>query len=450
VSRFFKLEGAEIAVIGSGLMGSSAAYYLSKMGAKVILINSGQTGGSAGFSRIIRQTAYENADFFPKKVIESNLEWQKIAQENSSILQPRKCLIIGNNPSYINPAITAAVTSKVDHKTLNSADLQKLYPFLNAKILGGIEEASMHENGEGAAILNPALAIKTMHQLILQQGGEIISNMKVEDITENLYCTTIRASDGRKAIFDRVIVAANAWTPKLLPGNNIIQNALTPKIAKLFYFEIAEENRDKFENFPTMIFKIQGGDEFAKNHPKFVQENLALNFTKSKTSEGLYLMTEEQDGKLLLKVGHTQPDPKFKESVDDMLAKATVSNDEKKFVESFVKEFLPGVAKNLKSQQVSMSQVAPLTCIADNMPIISPIAPHSRIIASVICCTGIGAKIALECGNIAALHAIDRQDLIDPKIRAAFSIERESLRLPANSVGNSEASRLVPNQTKEK
>ena len=192
-----------IAIIGCGLSGTAAAYYLTKMGARVLLIGNNKSGGSVGFSRIIRQTAYENADIFPQMVVNSNLGWQEICRQSSNseepILQPRNSLIIGNNSAYITPAIAAAQASQVDHQVLDSTNLQKLYPFLNAKSFRGINEMPLNEKGEGAAILNPARAIEAMQKLILQNGGEIIS-ANIAEITEHLDYLEIRASDGRKII----------------------------------------------------------------------------------------------------------------------------------------------------------------------------------------------------------------------------------------------------------
>ncbi|MDX2082482.1 MAG: FAD-dependent oxidoreductase [Rickettsiales bacterium] len=430
-----------IIVIGSGLLGSWTAYFLSAFGAKVTLIDrknsdfvtSNFATGSIGFSRIIRQTAYES-DLFPKMVVRSNQALLKISNLNSEekILKPTNCLIFGDSP-YIDKAIAAAKASQVDHEVYDQNSLKSLYPFLNSQGLRGVHEMPLQNDGRGAAILNPAVAITKLRQLIQENGANLI-DAEVSEIKEDENGVTIKTAQNSEIIADKVVVAANVWTAKLLPKNAIIENALTPKIAKLFYFEIKSQSRNKFENFPTIICKIEGGARLAKSHPQFVSQYPHL--LDEKSFEGFYAMIERQADKLFLKVGHAQPDAKFKADPDLMLTNATIGEAEENFIAAFLKEFFPGIVADieiLKSHRADFTQAAPLLQIADNLPIISPLAQNSKIIVGLICCSGIGAKIAAECARIVAHHALNLEKEIDPKLTNAFSIDRDSL-LPNSQI----------------
>ncbi|XP_066950071.1 peroxisomal sarcosine oxidase-like isoform X2 [Macrobrachium rosenbergii] len=74
----------EVAVIGAGVMGSSAAHYLAKEGRRTILIDQfplpHTRGSSGGHSRITRQANYGSPALTPI-MLDSNKEWHRIAEQ---------------------------------------------------------------------------------------------------------------------------------------------------------------------------------------------------------------------------------------------------------------------------------------------------------------------------------------------------------------------------------
>jgi hypothetical protein len=93
---------------------------------------------------------------------------------------------------------------------------------------------------------------------------------RVVGVEEHPDFVEITCESGR-AIKTKVLVSAiSGWNKKLFPGNEMLQKTI-PKINRVFFFQVPEENLIELEKLPTGIIKAEGGmEEFLKSHPDFV------------------------------------------------------------------------------------------------------------------------------------------------------------------------------------
>lgn len=421
-----------IVIIGGGLMGAAAAYRLSLIvqaecaNVHITLLERGEkdfsTGSSAGETRITRKTSFENSDVIPEMTM-----WSNSVLYQLGAIEPSQTVILGNNPRYINQAITAAVNSQVIHTPLAQAALS--IPYIHTKGLDGIIEAQMDEDGNGSGIINPRVAIRQMLQKAEQSGVALKFQTIVDSIVEN--------SDGRIDVHlksgetiraDKVIAAASVWNDNLVGAPTPASLYTKAKVLKVFWFKFREETNLK--EFPNFIFKIKGGMEFAAMHPGFANKYPGYDFTDPSTEEGFYMLKEVLSDGTYLKLGHYQPAPRLKEDADVIFGRESITKDHETLVAGFVREFLPGLAPQLLDVydgSASMTKTYLESFANDAMPVIGPRLSRSNVVV-MTGFSGIGAKFAVAAGFYAAFYALNRPNMIPERARLLFAPDRKTLR----------------------
>ncbi|MCW6661550.1 FAD-binding oxidoreductase [Aerococcaceae bacterium NML201209] len=209
-----------IAIIGGGIVGSTAAYYLSRAGYCVTLFDEGTgqaTKASAGiicpwFTLRRNKPWYflvsNGAEFYRKMMAdltEDGLDTQDIFQEDGALIIRKNIASLerdleqGALKRETAPAIQAI-------KTVPSNQLKEYFPLLETEY-----DATFVQGG---ARLDGAALINTLHQAIEQFGGDIVRDraqlIRQEDAI--LVQTNANAPEG----FDRILLATGAWLPELL------------------------------------------------------------------------------------------------------------------------------------------------------------------------------------------------------------------------------------------
>ena len=229
-------------------------------------------------------------------------------------------------------------------------------------------------------------------------------------------------------IADKVISAAGVWNDPLIGAASPGSLYTRPKVLKVFWFKLSKQANPT--DFPNLIFKIKGGREFASLHPEFATKHHAYDFLNPSTEEGIYMLQENLADGTYLKFGHIQPLPKVKEDPDAIIARDTIDLEHEAFICSFVKEFMPDVARclpDIVKGRATFTKTYLEGFSNDFLPIIGPRYAHSNVVV-MTGFSGIGAKFAVASGRYAALYALNKADLIPQKIRSLFDPARKQLR----------------------
>lgn len=210
----------KIAVIGGGIVGATASYYLAKAGHSVSVFDSGTGQATAAAAGIIcpwlsrrrnkkwYRLVSEGAAFYDKLLAD-------LASDGLKTDAYARCgaLILGQSAKYIQEVHDRALERREQAPLigsvaiLNGAELQKAFPSLTNA------EQALYVGG-GARVDGRELT-KTLLQAATRFGGSIHKGT-VSLARDNDGTLSVLTPDGGPQKFDAVILAAGAWLPQLL------------------------------------------------------------------------------------------------------------------------------------------------------------------------------------------------------------------------------------------
>lgn len=206
-----------VAIIGGGIVGSTAAFYLAKNNISVTLFDTGigqATKAAAGiicpwFTLRRNRPWYflvsNGAEFYRQLI--SDLE--ELGYNTQPIFQEQGTLIIRKNEKSLQRDLLQAEEKQLNSpsiqevKTIRHNDYAQLFPLLNTSY-----DASWIKGGarvDGEALIN------TLQHAFVQLGGKIIR--EEAHLSPN---QTIHSSSFSSTSFDRILLASGAWLPQLL------------------------------------------------------------------------------------------------------------------------------------------------------------------------------------------------------------------------------------------
>ncbi|HEY6977893.1 MAG TPA: N-methyl-L-tryptophan oxidase [Chitinophagaceae bacterium] len=242
----------DVAIIGAGAMGSSAAYHLSKTGKKILVLDRftppHNLGSSHGQSRIIREAYFESLVYVPLVQEAYELWYQLEKESNKKLLLKTGGLMLGTPDSkVVQGALLSAQTYDLPYECLTGKEIKKRFPGFNPTG----DTVGIYE--QNAGILFPEECIKTNLQLAKKSNVTFCYNEIVTGITHNNSEVEITSNKG-KYTADKLIVSAGAWLDELFPG---LQLPLVVTRQVLFWFKYRNEDSKKFlpENFPVYIWQ---------------------------------------------------------------------------------------------------------------------------------------------------------------------------------------------------
>ncbi len=209
----------KIAVIGGGIVGATASYYLARAGHSVSVFDNGNGQATAAAAGIIcpwlsrrrnkkwYRLVSEGAAFYDKLLAD-------LASDGLKTDAYARCgaLILGQSADYIQEVHDRALERRKQAPLigtlaiLNGAELQKSFPSLSNA------EQALYVGG-GARVDGRELT-KTLLQATTRFGGSIHKGT-VSIAKENDGTLSVLTPEGQQQ-FDAVILAAGAWLPQLL------------------------------------------------------------------------------------------------------------------------------------------------------------------------------------------------------------------------------------------
>lgn len=243
-----------VVIIGVGGVGAMAAWRLSKAGHEVIALDQffpdHDRGSSYGDSRIIRHvysdslyTCLMRDAYALWGELQSNMQGEDIFRKLGGIFVGSK-----DHPA-IRDAEQALSSNGAEYELLDSTEIQNRYPAFRM----WKDEAAIFDPGMG--YVRASKAVLAALELARLAGSQIIYNTTVTKIKKLIASRQIHitTSEGIEYVADRVILAAGAWTSRLLDQFTI---RLPLKVTRQPYLHLKPDTRNeefKAGRFPVWI-----------------------------------------------------------------------------------------------------------------------------------------------------------------------------------------------------
>ena len=240
------MERFDTIVIGGGVAGASAAYRLAAQGSTLLLEQFAflhERGSSHGGSRIFRH-AYEDVRYV-HLARAADTRWRALeARSGERLLLRTGGLDLGTlGAGELDPIEAALAEAGSAVERLSAADVRRRYP---AFALGDDREALFSPD---AGILAATRAVTTLLRCAAGEGAVLREHTPVRDVQLFDDHVELTTSSGRVAA-DRLVVAAGAWTDRLLTDLGV---PLRVEQQQVLYLRVREPRLHAPERMPVFI-----------------------------------------------------------------------------------------------------------------------------------------------------------------------------------------------------
>ncbi|MDJ0957494.1 MAG: FAD-binding oxidoreductase [Arenicellales bacterium] len=205
---------AQVVVIGGGIVGCAAAYYLAKRGIAVNLYEKGTIAGEQSSRNwgFVRQQGRDPAEL--PLMMASNKIWQGLEKELNTDLKWKQGgnLRITEDESQL-PSYRAWLEIAQDHglhtKLLGAKETKQLLPGLSTSVVG-----ALYTESDGQA--DPSRVAHAFATSAGKLGADVISRCAVLGVQTSAGTLSSVATEQGEVICDAVICAAGAWSSRLM------------------------------------------------------------------------------------------------------------------------------------------------------------------------------------------------------------------------------------------
>lgn len=238
----YRLSGeVEVAVIGTGLMGSATAWELARRGHEVISLEQFQlghkNGSSHGSARIFRR-AYEDP-FYVRLTGRAMALWRELEEDSGERLLSLVGAVDHGSSTRVHRVAKSLAAEGVEHHLLTPAEAGERWPGLRFAdtVLFHPDAGTVDADAAVAAFLDRA-----RHRGVNIQAETTVRRVTVAD--DRARIETCRGT----LTADRVVIAAGSWAPDLL-GGLVPLPPLTVTQQNVFHFA----RRDPTVDWPVTI-----------------------------------------------------------------------------------------------------------------------------------------------------------------------------------------------------
>lgn len=204
---------SDVIVVGGGIMGSSAAFFLRQRKRSVTLIERGLVGQQASgvnFGNVRRQGRFLAQVPLANRAREIWGRLPELVGEDCEFL-PAGHMRVCYRPEIVGQFESYAVSARalgLELELLSPALLRERFPYLGPEILAG--SYSPTDGHANPRLLSPAFARAARRMgALVEENTEVLSIEKVGNDFE------VEASTGKRYRAPQVLVAAGAWAGKL-------------------------------------------------------------------------------------------------------------------------------------------------------------------------------------------------------------------------------------------
>lgn len=207
---------ADIAIIGGGLMGCSAAFFLAQRGLSVVLLETDKVGRQASGTNFGNVRRQGRPIFQLPLANRASRIWRQANEllgADVEYLQSghiRVCF--RDRPENIGAMEDYAAKAReegLDLELLSGNMLRERFPFLGAEVLAGSYSAM-----DGHA--NPRLAAPAFARAAARLGAQVIEDTKIVHAAKLGEDFVLEAADGRRFRAPTLLVTAGAWAGKIV------------------------------------------------------------------------------------------------------------------------------------------------------------------------------------------------------------------------------------------
>ena len=204
-------EAVDVVVIGAGIVGVAAAYFLADRGVKVVVCEKGRVAGEQSCRNWgwVRQQGRDWAEL--PIMMESNRIWRELAAktgERDLAFTASGCVRLAENESQMTACESwhgLAKQHQLDTRLLSAAEASALVPDIDGRWIGGMVTAS-----DGRA--EPFVAVPALARAAGRLGASVIEECAVRTVeTENGRVSGAVTEKGRVKC-ERVLLAGGAWS----------------------------------------------------------------------------------------------------------------------------------------------------------------------------------------------------------------------------------------------
>ena len=203
-----------VVIIGGGIVGCAAAYYLAKRGVAVTLFEKGVIAGEQSSRNwgFVRQQGRDPAEL--PMMMESNILWRDLEKELDADIGWRQDgnLRVMTEESQIGPYeawMAFARDHRLDTEMLDARDTKRLLPGLATPVLG-----ALYTKSDGQA--DPARVASAFAHAAGRLGAHIISKCAVNSIESVDGKVTGVITEQGTTRCEAVVCAAGAWSSRVV------------------------------------------------------------------------------------------------------------------------------------------------------------------------------------------------------------------------------------------
>lgn len=221
-------QQADVAIIGGGLMGCSAAFFLAQRGLSVLLLETDKVGRQASgtnFGNVRRQGRPIHQLPLANRASRIWRNAPELLGADVEYLQSghiRVCF--RDRPENVGAMEDYAARAReqgLDLELLSGNMLRERFPFLGPEVLAGSYSAH-----DGHA--NPRLAAPAFARAAMKLGARVVEDTRIAHAAKVGEDFVLEASDGRRFRAPSLLVTAGAWAGKIVAqfGETV---SLTPR-----------------------------------------------------------------------------------------------------------------------------------------------------------------------------------------------------------------------------
>ncbi len=257
------MTSADIIIIGGGIAGMSAAYFLAQKGKKVIVL---EREDQPGYHSTGRSAALYSETYGPKIIRKMSTASRSFfltppdGFTDHPILSPRGIMIVGlpGEESALQELLTEGRANGADVQALTPEQIHELIPIIDTKqfIGGALEPAAMD------------IDVHALHWGFIRQfkqmKGNILTRADVSKIEKSDTGWTITTGRNEQFTAPVIVNAAGAWADEIARAADVPPLGLTPKRRTAVMVDLpADVKADKWHMVSTieegLYFKPDAG-----------------------------------------------------------------------------------------------------------------------------------------------------------------------------------------------
>jgi sarcosine oxidase len=350
-------------------MGALAAWQLAARGVAVIGVDrfspGHALGSSHGDTRIFRTAYFESPEYVPL-LQRAKVVWRRLEEESGAdLLTLTGGLSIGPlHGELVEGVLASARQNGLSHRVFDPSDMKGIYPQHRL----AADEIAVFEDDAG--FLRPERSVAVAAARAQALGAQVMTETEVTAIAPSGSGVVIETSRGRMTA-DHVIVAAGAWTSKLLPDLNL---PLVVERQVMVWLAVDDPAEFEPQRFPVFIHE-PATDRFRYGFPT-------------------------TDGRAIKLGVHHEGLPADPDSID-----REIREDDLQPIREFARDHLLGVTEEVVDARVCMYTNTP----DERFIALSPATlPHVTVLSA---CSGHGFKFASVMGELMAGLILDGRAL---------------------------------------